>query len=155
MLHQNIRTYRAAMIFDRSSDILLLNTTFIKTKLTGIAFLSCSGNIMLSRVYFFSNGHYNSSTPHYPAGASIEITDKNVRGNYVFGYCKFESVEAPMRVSDEHLNVTTHISNRGMGGGLGVFITGNCTNNAVSIEHSEFAKNQAHYGGGLHIQFQI
>ena len=58
------------------------------------------------------------------------------------------SYKAP---SDEYLNA--YISSRGMGGGLGVFISGNCTNNTINVHHSEFIENQAISGGGLHIQF--
>ena len=69
-------SYRAAMIFDRSSDIFMLNTTVSKMKLTAIAFLSCSGSITLNKVNFFNN----SSAEHvpYPAGVSIEMNDENM-----------------------------------------------------------------------------
>ena len=68
------------------------------------------------------------------------MNDENMKANYTFSYCNFVNNEAPMIV--------------GMGSGLGIDLTGNCTQNSLDIHNTDFVHNQGHSGGGLYIQFQ-
>ena len=121
--YDNESRYRAAMIFKRSMDLYMLNTTISKAHLTGIALLNCSGTIGLSRVYFYSNGYnHNYSCVSYPAGVSIEIMDPMRKASYSFKNCRFKGNKGADYPCRDNISRSIYWHGEGIGGGLGIAV---------------------------------
>ncbi len=148
--------YEAALLFKNSSNITLVNTTMYKSRLTGIAFLACSGDILLQSVLLLENG-YGQRCFSFPAGVSIEITDSNVTANYTLRDCDVKYNQgADISECDNttQANSDIHWHGRGLGGGIGVYFTGKCSSNRVSINNANISNNRGKWGGGIYLQFQ-
>ena len=146
--------YETALLFKDSSDISIVNTTVRKARLTGIVFLECSGNILLRSVHLFSNG-YGHGCFSFPAGVSIEITDRDVTAHYTLRDCIFKDNHgAKQDLCPRNLTSIIHWSGSGLGGGLGIYFAGQCENNRLDIGSSQFTENRAKWGGGLYVQFE-
>lgn len=78
--------YEAAIVFVRSSNIHLKFTTVRKARLTGLVFLDCYQNVILEKVYLYSNG-YGHGCSSNPAGVSIEMTNSSATANYTLTDC--------------------------------------------------------------------
>ena len=144
--------YETALLFNYSSVVTLDNVVLTKSHYTGLAFLVCFGNIVLNRVFLYDNGKPTCHTT-YPAGASIEIANSSTTVHYSLKDCVFEHNKAEPSNGTCLNNSCTRVYKRGIGGGLGVFITG--SGNSLSIHNCEFSRNAAHTtGGGLYVQFE-
>lgn len=137
----------AAIIFNRSSIIHLVNTTIKESHLTGIAFINCYAEVVLDKVHFYYNTAYTNigrNVLSLPAGASIEMTT-----NFTLKECVFKGNKAAKTNFPSSTKNIIYQYGTGLGGGLGIFIAGNCTN---SISRTRFSKNSAKWGMYVHFQ---
>ena len=147
--------YKAALLFNASSDITISNTTANRSRLTAIAFLACYGNILLQNVNLL-NSVYGKNCFSFPGGVSIEITDPNKPAHYTLRYCKIRNnrrVNLTKGCDKSSLRKTIIQSGKSLGGGIGVYFAGHCSNNSVNVSHTNVSGNCGKWGGGMHIQF--
>ena len=176
--YDSINGYKAAVTFKVSSNIRLIDVTLRLSQSTAAAFLNCNESVLLEKSHFISNGHTLSkddclSFPR-PAGASIVITDHKAVAIYTLTGCLFSGNEVLDNASEIYHqgrglggmgvgcgpspspshSPEIYQQGRGLGGGMGIYISGNCSGNTVAITNTIFKQNKAGWGGGVYLLLQ-
>ena len=150
--------YKAALFFEDSHNIKLIDIIISNTSSTGIVFRRCQGNVTIAGVRFYDNGEKKcQKCPTFSAGASIEITNiTEVR--YSLVNCEFTNNNVSYRhVSyniTKKINSSIHWIGTGLGGGLGIYFSGYSKGNFVEVKNCTFTNNTAVWGGGIYVHFQ-
>ena len=152
-------SYKAAIFFENSSEINLINITISNTNSTGIVFQRCQGNVIITGVLFNENRKKNcQKCPEFPGGASIEIINVT-KSRYSLVNCEFSNNtvsyhHVPYYDIREKINSSIIWIGTGLGGGLGIYFSGHSNGNFVEIKDCAFTNNTAVWGGGMYVHFQ-
>ena len=149
--------YEAALFFEDSHDIKLIDIIISNTSSTGIVFRRCQGNVTIAGVRFYDNGEKKCQKyPTFSAGASIEITDMT-EASYSLVNCEFTNNNVSYRhvpYNIGKINSSIHWIGTGLGGGLGIYFSGQSNGNFVEVKNCTFTNNTAVWGGGMYVHFQ-
>ena len=156
----------SSVLITNSCNIVLNGVIIKQHKGIGLAMLNVGGEVNINRSIFGSN-RLHKEHQDWGSGLYIEITqcvcpNRNTEGSvYKINQCTFEMNKASSCPSVNTLDENSFFNSMnkdsqslGRGGGISITISGNATNNSITILHSRVESNSGLWGGGVYALFK-
>ena len=145
------RNLKSAITVDKCRDVTMRNIVINSSSGAALAFFDTYGEIQIYDSQFLENGVRWSEEQLYVGAVYVSFNQcpVDVYSSYTFQESAFKSNRAVVLTTEARLNGTCS----GMGGGLGLFFTGNSCSNMFEFVKCTFQTNEACWGGGMYVGF--